>query len=50
MENWSFGISMTVVGMGGTFLTLAILILVVNLIKKAFPLPEVHAHPERHKK
>ncbi len=50
MNNWDFGISMTVVGMGGTFLTLAILILFINLIKRAFPLPKVHDHPERHKK
>lgn len=50
MDNWSFGISMTVVGVGGTFLTIAILILTINLVKKIFPLPEMHNHPERHKK
>jgi hypothetical protein len=50
MDNWSFGISMTVVGIGGTFLTIAILIISINLVKKIFPLPEVHEHPERRKK
>jgi hypothetical protein len=50
MGNWDFGISMTIVGLGGTFLTIAILILTISLIKKAFPLPEVHDHPERRKK
>ncbi len=50
MDNWSFGISMTVVGIGGTFLTIAILIISINLVKKIFPLPEVNDHPERRKK
>ncbi len=38
MDKWSFGITMMVVGMGGTFLTLWILGLVMDLLKKIFPL------------
>jgi len=38
MDNLSFGLTMTVVGVGGTFLTLWVLGLVVDLLKKAFPL------------
>jgi Na+-transporting methylmalonyl-CoA/oxaloacetate decarboxylase gamma subunit len=37
MDNWSFGITMTVVGTGGTFITMVILILVTNIFKKVFP-------------
>jgi len=40
MDNWAFGITMTVVGVGGTFLTLWILSLVMSLLKKAFPLSD----------
>ncbi len=38
MDNWSFGITMTIVGVGGTFVTLWVLSLVMSLLKKAFPL------------
>ena len=38
MDNLSFGLTMTIVGVGGTFLTLWILSLVVDLLKKVFPL------------
>ncbi len=38
MDNLSFGVTMTIVGVGGTFLTLWILSLVVDLLKKVFPL------------
>jgi Na+-transporting methylmalonyl-CoA/oxaloacetate decarboxylase gamma subunit len=37
MDNWDFGITMTIVGVGGTFLTLWILSLVMSLLKKVFP-------------
>ena len=37
-EKWAFGLTMMVVGMGGTFLTLWVLSLVMDLLKKAFPL------------
>jgi hypothetical protein len=37
MDNWTFGITMLVVGMGGTVLTLWILSLIMTLLKKVFP-------------
>ena len=37
MDNWTFGITMIVVGMGGTLLTLWILSLIMGVLKKAFP-------------
>jgi Na+-transporting methylmalonyl-CoA/oxaloacetate decarboxylase gamma subunit len=40
MDKWEFGVTMMVVGIAGTFLTLWILGLVMNLLKKAFPLSE----------
>ena len=45
MDKWDFGLTMMIVGMGGTFLTLWILGLVVDLLKKAFPLPDKTANP-----
>jgi len=38
MDNLSFGLTLTLVGVGGTFLTLWLLGLVVDLLKRAFPL------------
>lgn len=38
MDNLSFGLTMMIVGVGGTFLTLWILGLAVDLLKKVFPL------------
>jgi Na+-transporting methylmalonyl-CoA/oxaloacetate decarboxylase gamma subunit len=40
MDNakWSFGLTMMIVGMGGTFLTLWILSMVMDMLKKVFPL------------
>ena len=37
MDNWTFGITMLIVGMGGTVLTLWILSLIMGLLKKVFP-------------
>jgi len=37
MDNWTFGVTMLVVGMGGTVLTLWILSLIMDLLKKLFP-------------
>lgn len=37
MDNWTFGWTMVIVGMGGTLLTLWILSLLMGLLKKAFP-------------
>jgi hypothetical protein len=38
MEKLTFGLTLTIVGVGGTFMTLWILNLVVGLLKKIFPL------------
>ncbi len=38
MDKWSFGFTMMIVGVGGTFLTLAVLILAIQILKKVFPL------------
>jgi len=40
MDKWAFGLTMTIVGVGGTFLTLWLLSLVIDLLKKVFPLQE----------
>ncbi len=37
MDNWTFGITMLVVGMGGTLLTLWILSLLMGVLKNIFP-------------
>jgi Na+-transporting methylmalonyl-CoA/oxaloacetate decarboxylase gamma subunit len=37
MDNWTFGITMLVLGMGGTLLTLWILSLLMSLLKWVFP-------------
>ena len=37
MDNWTFGITMVIVGMGGTLLTLWILSLLMSLMKRIFP-------------
>jgi hypothetical protein len=38
MDKWSFGLTLLVVGIGGTFLTLWLLGLATEVLKKAFPL------------
>ena len=37
MDNWTFGITMIVLGMGGSILSLLILSLVMSVLKKIFP-------------
>jgi hypothetical protein len=37
MDNWTFGVTMMVVGMGGTILTLYIMSLIMSLLGKLFP-------------
>ena len=37
MDNWTFGITLVVVGMGGTLLTLWILSLLMMALKRGFP-------------
>jgi Na+-transporting methylmalonyl-CoA/oxaloacetate decarboxylase gamma subunit len=40
MNNWEFGITMLVLGMGGTLLTLWLLSLLMSALKKLFPFRE----------
>jgi Na+-transporting methylmalonyl-CoA/oxaloacetate decarboxylase gamma subunit len=40
MDNWTFGITMMVVGMGGTFVVLSLFALLMGLLKKVFPFKE----------
>ncbi len=49
MDNakWTFGLTMMIVGMGGTFLTLWVLSLVMDLLKKIYPLAAKSAAPEK---
>ena len=37
LDNWTFGITMLVIGMGGTLLTLWIISLFMIILKKIFP-------------
>lgn len=37
MDIWNFGLTMTVVGVAGTFVTLGIIILAIAIFKKFFP-------------
>lgn len=37
MDKWTFGFTVLLVGISGTFLTLGILILLTNVMKKIFP-------------
>ncbi len=42
MDKWTFGFTLLIVGVGGTFLTLWILSVLVTLLKKLFPYtPEI---------
>jgi Na+-transporting methylmalonyl-CoA/oxaloacetate decarboxylase gamma subunit len=40
MDNLTFGLTLMVVGMGGTLVTLALLAVIMNLLKKIFPVQE----------
>jgi hypothetical protein len=40
MDSWTFGLTMVVVGMGGTLLTLMLMSLLMALLKRIFPLRE----------
>ncbi|MFA6221314.1 MAG: OadG-related small transporter subunit [Desulfomonilaceae bacterium] len=40
MSNWDFGFTMTLVGLTGTFLTIGILILSMDILKRIFPLKQ----------
>lgn len=37
MDNFSFGFTLTVVGMGGTMVSLLLLTLIIDLLRKFFP-------------
>ena len=40
MDNWTFGFTMLVVGMGGTLAVLGALAMMMGLLKKIFPAKE----------
>ena len=40
MKDWAFGLTMTVMGMGVTFITLYLLTLLIRLLIKLFPRKE----------
>jgi len=40
MDTWTFGLTMVVVGMGGTLLSLMLMSLIMALLKRLFPLQE----------
>ncbi len=43
MDNWTFGLSMLIVGMGGTLLTLMIMSTLMGVLKRIFPVKEGEA-------
>jgi hypothetical protein len=40
MDNWTFGITLLVVGMGGTLMALGTLSVIMHVLKKIFPAKE----------
>jgi hypothetical protein len=40
MDNWTFGLTLLVVGMGGTLAALGALSVIMGLLKKIFPVKE----------
>ena len=46
MGKWDFGITMMLVGMGGTLLTLWILSLLMQLLKRIFPVSKENGTSE----
>jgi hypothetical protein len=47
MNNWDFGLTMLIVAGGGTFLTLWVLGLIIDLLKRLFPLAPAKPADER---
>ena len=47
MGKWTFGITMMIVGMGGTLLTLWILSLLMMVLKRIFPISEENGASEK---
>jgi len=44
MDNWTFGFTLVIVGMGGTLAALGLLAIIMNLLKKIFPFKEENAN------
>lgn len=40
MDNWTFGFTMIIVGMGGTLAVLSLFAVIMVILKKIFPLEE----------
>jgi hypothetical protein len=40
MDNWTFGLTLLIVGMGGTLAALGALAMIMGLLKKIFPVKE----------
>ncbi len=40
MDKWTFGLTMLVIGMGGTIVTLMVFSLIMSALKKVFPYRE----------
>lgn len=47
MDKFTFGLTMLVVGMGGTLLTLGIMSAIMALLKKIFPLKQEEKSPAK---
>ena len=47
MDKFTFGLTMLVVGMGGTLLTLGIMSAIMSLLKRIFPLKKEEKSPEK---
>lgn len=45
-EQWVFGLTMTIVGMGGTLASLWLLSVLIGLLKKFFPIEGEQARPK----
>jgi len=43
MDNWTFGLTMIIVGMGGTLATLSLFALLMEFLKLVFPFKEENA-------
>jgi len=47
MDNWSFGLTMTLAGMGVTLITLYLLTLLIRLLNKLFPYKKEEEEPSK---
>lgn len=43
MDNWTFGLTMIIVGMGGTLVVLGLFAVIMVILKKIFPFKEEEA-------